>query len=155
MIWLEDDNQNFVITSYPLVLVTIVIVIALLGTVGALVSGQDIALKDMAIFYGVIAGFLLIHCRKITVFNPRSKTVTLSQKNLFINRTETLNFTDIIKVEIACGRGSGVAKGGALVLVCDDDRHNITDSDVAKGAQKNLAEALVRAKSVLGNTGAQ
>ena len=149
MIWLEDDNQKLVITSYPLVLVTIVIIVALMGAVATVISGQDVALKDGAIFYGVIAVFLLIHRRKVSVFDPQHKTISFTQKNLFINRTETLNFADVSRLELAHGRGSGVAKGGALVIVCGDKRHNITDSDLARGTQKNLSEALALANGAL------
>jgi hypothetical protein len=80
MIWLEDDNQKLVITSYPLVLVTVVIIVALMGAVAAVISGQDVALKDAGIFYGVIAAFLLIHRRKVSVFDPQHKTICRCQQ---------------------------------------------------------------------------
>jgi|TARA_R110000868_G_scaffold166962_2_gene401269 hypothetical protein len=150
MIWLEEDNQNVVIKSYPLVLVSVVVSIALVALVVGMVTGQSFALKDAAIFYGIIIGFLMIHRVKLSTFNVSSKKATFSQRNLFVNSVETLRFDEIQEAEIHYGRGGQYAKGGALVLISTGKCFKITDSDLHKGHQKNLPEALIKVRAALG-----
>jgi len=147
MIWLEEDNQNLVVISYPLVLVIIVSCVALLGTLGILFGDQDLGGVDFAIFYGVIAVFLLIPRRYESVFDPVNKRASLHVKNLFVNNSDTLDFADIDKVEISYGRGHGVAHGGAVVLTSKAQRYLVATSDAK--AQKNLLETYEQVQAIL------
>jgi hypothetical protein len=149
MIWLSEDKQNIVIKSYPLVLISIVVAIALLATITGVMTGQSVALSDAAIFYGIIIGFLLIHRYKVTIIDTERRQISFYQRNLFVNKTQNLNFDDVDTVDVHYGRGSGVAKGGALVMTSAVQRFNITDSDVHLGQQKQLAAALDKAQQIL------
>lgn len=144
-----QDDETMVVESYPLFLVSLVALLGAIIFVSWLLGKAELDVMGWIIVCGVLSVFVLIHKYRKTVIK-RGSGVLFETRGVLGGESTEVPIGDISRIEMMFGRGSGYAKGGALVLFNRDEKiFSLIDSDVNPGSAKKAQDAMDRIKAFL------
>ena len=142
-----EKTKKITVKSYPVALVSIPIIFILIFLIATTLNpSSDFGMFDLLIFYGVIGVFIVIQKYRKATFDPQNDLCIISEASILGKKETRIKCSQINNFEIVYGRGSGVARGGTLILNTHDQKcHTIISSDIAP---KNEQKIIISKKEI-------
>lgn len=138
-----EKTTKITVKSYPVALVSIPVLFILIVLIATTLNpSPDFGIMDLLIFYGVAGVFIVIQKYRKATFDPQNDLCIISETGVLGKKEVRIKCSDINNFEMAYGRGSGVARGGALILNTNDQKcHTIISADIAPKNEQKIISA--------------